>query len=145
MHLEPELPVNAHVEWRLADPALSGEGTVRGNLAALEFAQLVHVPDAVTVTGTIRDLASDPRVQAEASWPALAFNVPGTGRRAGRRGPRDARGQGGRLAGHARHGHAHASLPPMRRARRRTATRSGSCSTSCASTALPARLPRGAS
>jgi translocation and assembly module TamB len=77
--LEPELPLEARVEWRLADPALTGAGTLRGTLAALELGHVIYTPGAVTVTATVRDAAVAPRVKAEAHWESLQAQVPGLG------------------------------------------------------------------
>ena len=49
VRFEPGLPVDAKVEWRLTEPALSGAGTLRGNLTALEVMQIVHLPETVAV------------------------------------------------------------------------------------------------
>ncbi len=77
--LNAELPLDLRVEWRLAEPALSGAGTLRGRLAAIAIEQRLRVPDPVVITGTLTNVADDPRLAAAAGWESLHYDVPGIG------------------------------------------------------------------
>lgn len=77
--LTGELPLDARIEWRLAGPALSGAGTVKGRLDALAIEQLVRVPEPVTVTATLEDLLGDARLAATMRWEAIRRELPGVG------------------------------------------------------------------
>lgn len=73
------LPLDLRLEWRLAEPALSGAGTVHGDLVALEVEQFLRVPEAVRVTATLTDPAGEARVAAVGEWPGVALEIPGIG------------------------------------------------------------------
>jgi len=68
-------PLEAEVDWRLAEPGVTGNGTLAGDLTALRFAQVVRLPAPVGVGGVARLLADEPEVIAEARW--RDFRLPG--------------------------------------------------------------------
>jgi translocation and assembly module TamB len=77
--LEPLLPLDARLEWRLEEPALSATGTVRGDLARLAIEQFLRLPDDVRVTATLNDVGGTPRLVAAAAWDDVGFDLPGIG------------------------------------------------------------------
>lgn len=77
--LVPELPLDARVQWRLAEPALSGAGWLRGDLQALRMEQFLQLPDAVHVTAVVSDVAGELRAEVAADWNALRIEVPQLG------------------------------------------------------------------
>jgi len=77
--LTPELPVQAQLAWRLAGSDLSGSGPVRGHLERIEVEQALRLPQAVRVVGSVTGLASEARVEAQASWSEWPLAIPGVG------------------------------------------------------------------
>jgi translocation and assembly module TamB len=77
--LVPELPLSATLRWAVPSAGVSGAGTLRGTLAALEASQRVDVPEPVAVEARLVDLATAPRLAATASWDAIARDLPGLG------------------------------------------------------------------
>jgi translocation and assembly module TamB len=77
--LTPRLPLDLRLEWRFAEPALSGAGTVRGNLDTLDIEQFLRVPEAVRVAATLMDPAGEAQASAVAEWAGIALEIPGIG------------------------------------------------------------------
>lgn len=63
--------LDAHLEWQLADPAVTGSGPLTGDLAALRFEQVVRLPSPVGVGGVAHLLQDQPEIVAEAHWAEL--------------------------------------------------------------------------
>lgn len=75
--LAPELPLEAELQWRAAALAVSGAGTVSGDLRQLQLEHWLRVPDAVRVTARVEDPAGAARVDGIATWDRLGLRVPG--------------------------------------------------------------------
>jgi translocation and assembly module TamB len=86
--LHDRLPLELAVQWRLSAPALSGVGTLRGDLAELALTQWLRVPDEIAIEGRLLDVVDAPRIDAVASWQTLGVEVAGLGM---------TRAEGGRL------------------------------------------------
>jgi translocation and assembly module TamB len=63
--------LEAQLAWQLADPAVTGSGALKGNLAALRFEQVVRLPSPVGVGGVAHLLQDQPEILAEARWADL--------------------------------------------------------------------------
>lgn len=61
----------AKTQWRRSAPAVSGFGTLKGDLAALRFEQVVRLPSVVGVGGVARLLREPREIVAEARWTRL--------------------------------------------------------------------------
>ncbi len=90
--LLPELPLDVRVEWRAAGTALSGAGTIRGDLDALAIEQSLRVPQSVQVSATLKDPAGEPRLEAAADWKAVATTLAGVGEVTAREGHAELQG-----------------------------------------------------
>lgn len=63
--------LEAQLKWQLADPVVTGSGTLTGDLAALRFEQVVRLPSPVGLGGVARLLEDQPEIVAEARWADL--------------------------------------------------------------------------
>ncbi len=61
----------SQLRWRMPAAAISGAGSVAGDLGDLQFGQVVELPSAVQVAGRIHLLGDQPRLDATARWTDL--------------------------------------------------------------------------
>jgi translocation and assembly module TamB len=77
--LRDALPLEATVQWRIADLAWSGAGTLRGDLDVLRVTQWLRVPDSVALEGRIEKIVDAPHVEATATWDSIGTQLAGVG------------------------------------------------------------------
>ena len=79
-------PLDASVEWSLAERPISGSGTFTGDLETLAFEHELRLPRSITATGRLLGLTRQPGVQAIATWSDFEWQAGDNGTYASRAG-----------------------------------------------------------
>jgi len=72
-------PVDFTLDWSAPELQLSGSGEVSGDLNALRISQQLALPDPVSVSAELRDLAGEPAFEVLAEWAAVSRELPEIG------------------------------------------------------------------
>ncbi len=63
--------LQANARWAMPEQDLSGKGSFSGDIEQLGFSQVVQLPDAVNINGTLHDLFEAPSLTGTADWQSI--------------------------------------------------------------------------